>query len=66
MTAEQKSAYIGAKTVSMLAEIQGMTAENQQRIHRGDSIAYGLDAFMALRDKYGLGENSLVDYCFGD
>lgn len=64
MTSEQKAAYIYAKTVSMYAEIQGMVAENQQRIHRNESIAYDLDAFMLLRDKYGLDENSLVVYCF--
>ena len=59
-TPEQKAAYINARTACMLAEMNGMIAENQQREHRQESVAYDFDSFVALEAKYGLDENSLA------
>ena len=64
MIPEQKAAYINAKVVSAQAEIAGMLAENKQREIEGKSLAYTFSDFSALIDKYQLGENDLVEYCF--
>ncbi len=64
MTSEQKAAYINAKAASMIVEMNGMVAENLQRFHRNESLAYDQNAFTDLIDKYKLDENSLVEYCF--
>ncbi len=64
MTTEQKAAYINAKAASMIVEMNGMVAENLQRFHRNESLAYDYDAFTTLLDKYQLGENTLIEFCF--
>mgnify|MGYP001607021024 FL=1 len=60
MTPEQKAAYVIAMSACAMAEIAGMQAENQQRAHRGESIAYTKDAFAALADKHGIHHNAVI------
>ena len=38
------------KGVACVAEIEGMKAENQQRLQNGQSVAYGDDAFQVVSD----------------
>lgn len=45
MTPEQKAAFINAQTALCMAERAMMEAENNQRIHRGASLAYTDAAF---------------------
>lgn len=64
MIPEQKAAYINAKIASMLTEMHAMLAANTERIIRNESMAYKEEDFRALPEKYSLGENDLVVYCF--
>ena len=46
--------------VQALIEAMGMMAENQQRIHRGESLAYTEESFSALIEKYGIHHNAII------
>ena len=46
--------------VQALIEAMGMMAENQQRIHRGESLAYTEVSFNALIAKHGIHHNSIM------
>lgn len=61
-TAEKRAAFINAQSACAIAEIQGMVAENQKRLALGYSIAYDMDAFMAVQDKYMIGHNAVIAY----
>lgn len=65
MDREQKIAYINSQTVCAQAELSGMEAENAQREHRGESMAYDEDAFMDIPVKYGITHNQVLE-CFMD
>lgn len=45
MTDEQKAAYVISQAACAMAEIAGMQAENQQRMHRGEALAYTEQSF---------------------
>jgi hypothetical protein len=60
MTPEQKAAYINSQSACALIEAMGMISENQQRVHRGESMAYTESAFTELIDKYGIGPNGVM------
>ncbi len=60
MTLEQVNVYINAQATSMLAEMNGMVAENNQRIYRGESMAFVYDDFIKLPEKYGLTHNQVL------
>lgn len=63
MTPEQKAAFVNAQTALLLAEIEGMKAENRHRIDCGHSIAHGDDEFAALIKSYEhLGYNNLIEF----
>ncbi len=62
MDKEQLIAFINSQAVCALAEIEGMKAENQGRLHRGESIAYNDEAFFAIVDKFGLNHNRVIMY----
>lgn len=62
MTPEQKAAYIQAQTACALIEMEGMKAENQHRITRGETIAYDGEAFMAIIEKYGIHNNGVIGF----
>lgn len=62
MTPEQKAAYIYAQSVSALAEIQGMIAENQNRERRGYSQAYDEQAFAEVPARWGIHSNQIIDF----
>jgi len=64
MTHEERAAMIQAQTAMMLCEMEGMIAENQHRLSCGESVAYGEDAFLLLRNSYEptLGINALIAF----
>jgi hypothetical protein len=65
MTDEQRTAYINAKAICMLVEMNAMLAENQERTNHGQALAWGYEQFMELQAKYGLEENTLVKTLLG-
>lgn len=62
MTPEQKAAYIMGQVACALAEIEGMRAENMQREHRGESMAYVMDDFVKAIDKYAIHHNAVIEF----
>jgi len=58
----ERAAYIISQSVCALIEAMGMTAENHQRLHYGESMAYNYEAFYELLDQYGLHHNAVVTY----
>ncbi len=55
-------AYIVSQSAAMLAELEGMKAENRSREGHGQAHAYGEDAFFDLPVRYGLAHNQVVAY----
>lgn len=62
MDQNAKAAFIIAQAACANAEIAGMQAENQQRLSLGQSVAYDMDAFMAVQDSYMIGHNAVIEY----
>lgn len=60
MTDEQKAAYIFSEAVSALTRIEGMRAENMQRAHRNESMAYVEDDFVKVGREYFIGHNAAL------
>ncbi len=60
MTPEQSAAFVNAAIARALIRAQGMTAENLQRVHREESMAYTNEAFEKLIDEEGIGHNSVI------
>ena len=60
MTSEQQAAYIFAQSVCAMADIAGMQAENQSRLHRGEAIAYAEQAFLDVINRYGISHNAVI------
>lgn len=61
MTPEMKAALVQSQSACALIEAAGMQAENQQRLLSGQSVAYAEEAFNKLIDKYGIGQNTVID-----
>jgi len=47
-TPEERAAYVISQSVCALIEAMGMVAENKQREHRGESMAYDACSFPAV------------------
>ena len=60
MTPGQSAAFVNAAVARALIRAQGMTAENLQRVHRGESMAYTNEDFEKLIDDEGVGHNSVL------
>lgn len=60
METTERAAFLIAQAACAQAEIAGMTAENQQREHRGESMAYVHSDYLAVIDKYGIGHNAAI------
>lgn len=52
MTPEQLAAFVISQASLLNAEIAAMQAANQQRAHRGESMAYDEEHFQKLMDSY--------------
>ena len=53
-------AYVMAMSMSALARIEGMKAENAQREHLGYSMAYVLEDFEAVSLEFGTHHNAIL------
>ena len=60
MTREQQIVYIQGQIVCAQAEILGMQAENMQRQHQCESMAYVRDDFQKIIDQYGIHHNAVI------
>ena len=61
MTPEQAAAYVHAQSVAALATIEGMKAENKDRVAHGYTLAYDEAAFTDVINSYGLHHNAIVE-----
>lgn len=57
-----KVAFVQTQAVCALAEIEAMRADNMQRQALGESMAWGFDDFIAVRDRYLIGHNAVIDF----
>jgi hypothetical protein len=62
MNENQRAAYLISQSAAAMIEAMGMQAENTQREHRGESLAYVEDDFQRVILKYGIGTNSAISY----
>lgn len=56
----RKHAFIVAQSVSALAEIEAMKAENAMAADLGHTIPYSADRFRDVPGEYGIDHNSVV------
>ena len=63
MTDEQKIAFIIAQAACLNAEVAGMVAENTYREMRGETIAFGEGAFVAVVRASGCEHNAVIPLC---
>ena len=61
MTPEQSASFVFANSVAALAEIQSMVADNTFRQQKGETVAYGEEAFLAVIEKYGIHYNAILE-----
>jgi len=61
----EQEIYLLSQITCAQIEMNSMVAENQQRQHLGQSMAYTEGAFMELIDKYGLSHNAVLSYLRG-
>lgn len=58
----RRTTYINAMTITAMAEIQGMMAENEERKRQGLALAYGEKEFNDVPIKWGLTHNAVLEY----
>jgi len=56
----KEHAYAITMAVNTMVTAMGMAAENQQRIHRGESLAYTEKEFQDLIDRNGCHHNGVL------
>lgn len=64
MEKEDRRIYILCQLGLFNAEIASMQAENQHRLHCGNSIAYGEQEFAKVIESYSrtIGHNAVIEY----
>jgi len=60
MTDEQNIVYTEGIILQARIELEAMLAANKEREQRGESLAYGEDAILAIRDNHSIHHNGLV------
>ena len=60
MNEQQRVAYVFARSVAAMAEIEAMKNFNRYEHVSGKTIPYNKKAFLDVIDKYGLGHNDLM------
>ncbi len=60
MTDEQNIVYTQGMLLQARITMEGMIAENQQRVHLGRALAYTEVSFNALIKEYGVHHNALI------
>jgi hypothetical protein len=64
VTEEQKAAMINARCATAMIRAMGMQAENAQRQHRGESLAYNEEAFLQVIEEEGTHWNAIHKVLF--
>ena len=59
MTDEQRIAFLHAALMRANIRAIAMQSENIQRVQRGEAIAYGEQAFLALINEEGIHDNAV-------
>lgn len=57
---EDRGAYLISQVGCALITAMGMQAENDQRKHRGESMAYTYDDFQKVILEHGIGTNDAI------
>lgn len=57
--------FVQGRIAAATIEMQGMVAENNQRLALGQSMSYTEKDFMSLINEYGLGHNALLIEIYG-
>lgn len=65
MNENQQAAYIMSQAACLIAEVLGMQAENMQREHRGESMAYVMKDFEDAILRNGMAHNQVCSYFQG-
>ncbi len=65
MSEEMNLVYLQGIQLQARIELEGMIAENQQRIHLGQSLAYVEKDFQELRNRHGIHHNALMGHIYG-
>ena len=60
MTEEQNIVYTQGMLLQARITMEGMIAENQQRAHCGEQMAYTQKSFNALIEEYGIHHNAVI------
>jgi hypothetical protein len=60
MTSEETAADLNARIARATIRAMGMQAENMNRIHRGESMAYIEDDFVNVINEEGIGYNQVI------
>ena len=60
MTHEEGAAYVMGQAAELFVRVSGMNAENQQRAHRGEAMAYVEKDFLAVLDASGCHHNAAL------
>ena len=55
-----KAAMINARCAAAMIRAMGMQAENQNRSHRGENVAYWEDDFNRVIEEEGVGHNDVM------
>lgn len=58
----QKAAFVIGQAAELNARIAGMVAENKQREHLGQSMAFTQEHFESVIREYDLGYNGLLTF----
>lgn len=66
MTPEQKAAFVMARAAQLIAEVQGMTAENMQRAALGRPMAYTEEDFAVAIAHAGVNHNEVITLFHGN
>jgi hypothetical protein len=62
MTPGEKVAFINSQVACALIEMESMKAANRDRQSRGESDAYGEEAFMNIINEHRIGWNDVIGY----
>lgn len=61
----EQEIYLLSQITCAQIEMNAMMAENQQRQHLGQAMAYTEEAFIELIEKYDLSHNAVLSYLRG-
>lgn len=62
MEENSRVAYIISQSVAAMITAMGMQAENKQREHLGQSVAYQEDSFQKVIIEHGIRTNDVISY----